>query len=234
MNIIITGASSGIGFATALQLAENPANKIIAIARDSNKLANLVNLANEKYGYCCITPLTLDLQQQDFSKLHTEINLLGEIHILINNAGALINKPFAELSEIDWLEMFTANVLSAVKMSKLVATFMGFSQRGHIVNIGSMGGFQGSAKFAGLSAYSASKAALANLTECFAAEYSHKNIACNCLALGAVQTEMLAKAFPSYQAPINSEEIAKYIAFFCQHGQYFQNGKIIPLSLSTP
>lgn len=97
-----------------------------------------------------------------------------------------------------------------------------------------MGGFQGSAKFPGLSAYSSSKAALACLTECLAEEFKDKNIAFNCLALGAVQTEMLNEAFPGYKAPLNASDMAAYIANFSINGHQYFNGKIIPVSLSTP
>src|SRR5581483_7914106 len=82
----------------------------------------------------------------------------------------------------------------------------------HIVNIGSMGGFQGSSKFPGLSAYSASKAALHNLTECLAQEFIDLGIKVNCLALGSAQTEMLEKAFPGYESPVMAFEMGKYIA----------------------
>src|SRR5581483_12509954 len=91
----------------------------------------------------------------------------------------------------------------------------------HIVNIGSMGGFQGSAKFPGLSAYSASKAALHTLTECLAQELTERQIKVNCLALGSVQTEMLEEAFPGYQSPVLAFEMGKYVADFALTGHKF-------------
>ena len=97
-----------------------------------------------------------------------------------------------------------------------------------------MGGFQGSAKFPGLSLYSASKGALAILSECMAEELSEYKISVNCLALGAAQTEMLTEAFPDYKAPLSAEQMAAYIADFALKGQQFFNGKILPVSLSTP
>jgi NAD(P)-dependent dehydrogenase (short-subunit alcohol dehydrogenase family) len=102
------------------------------------------------------------------------------------------------------------------------------------LNIGSMGGFQGAAKFAGLSAYSASKAALANLTETLATELSAKNIIVNCLALGSVQTAMFDEAFPNATAALQTHEIAEYIAWFALNGHFFHQGKVIPVSMSTP
>jgi NAD(P)-dependent dehydrogenase (short-subunit alcohol dehydrogenase family) len=97
-----------------------------------------------------------------------------------------------------------------------------------------MGGFQGSSKFPGLSAYSASKAALASLTECMAEELKSDGIHVNCLALGAVDTEMLRQAFPGYQAPVSSEDMARFIGEFSINQRTFFNGKIIPVSSSTP
>jgi NAD(P)-dependent dehydrogenase (short-subunit alcohol dehydrogenase family) len=112
--------------------------------------------------------------------------------------------------------------------------FMGRAGDTHIVNIGSMGGFQGSSKYPGLSFYSASKAAIANLTESLAVEFCNTKIFVNCLALGAVQTEMLAQAFPGYKAPIKPEEMAGFIGDFALHGHQFMNGKILPVALSNP
>lgn len=97
-----------------------------------------------------------------------------------------------------------------------------------------MGGFQGSAKFAGLSAYSSSKAALSGLTECLAEELKPNGISVNCLAIGAVQTEMLSKAFPGYKAPLSPAEMAGFIQYFALNGHRYFNGKILPVSITTP
>lgn len=97
-----------------------------------------------------------------------------------------------------------------------------------------MGAFQGSAKFAGLSAYSASKAALHTLTECLALELADRNVKVNCLALGSAQTEMLEQAFPGYESPVMAYEMGKYIAGFALEGHRFFNGKILPVALTTP
>ena len=97
-----------------------------------------------------------------------------------------------------------------------------------------MGGFQGSSKFPGLSLYSASKGAVAVLTEAMAEEFKDEGISVNCLALGAVQTEMLEEAFPGYKAPLSADEMGKYIAGFALTGNRYFNGKILPVSVSTP
>ena len=97
-----------------------------------------------------------------------------------------------------------------------------------------MGGFQGSIKFPGLAAYSTSKAAICSFTELFAEEYKDSGISMNCLCLGAVQTEMLQEAFPGYEAPMNPEEMAEFICEFTLNAHRWMNGKVIPVSLSTP
>jgi 3-oxoacyl-[acyl-carrier protein] reductase len=97
-----------------------------------------------------------------------------------------------------------------------------------------MGGIQGSSKFPGLAAYSSSKGALITLTEMLAEEYKESNISFNALALGAVQTEMLAEAFPGYQASTTAREMARFIADFALNGHQFFNGKVLPVAHSTP
>jgi 3-oxoacyl-[acyl-carrier protein] reductase len=104
----------------------------------------------------------------------------------------------------------------------------------HIINISSMGGFQGSQKFNGLSYYSASKAAIASLSECLALEFSEAGISVNCLALGSVQTEMLNEAFPGYKAPVSPKVMAEFICDFALNGHKFINGKVIPVAISNP
>ncbi len=155
-----------------------------------------------------------------------------KIDILVNNAGLLINKPFTLLSKSDMNSIFNVNFFGVALLIQNLLPKM--NTNSHIVNIGSMGGFQGSSKFPGLSIYSASKAALANLSECLAEELKEQKISVNCLSIGAVQTEMLESAFPGYQAPLKAEEMASYIVDFSKNGHKFFNGKILPVSLSTP
>ena len=106
--------------------------------------------------------------------------------------------------------------------------------QGHVVTISSMGGVQGSLKFPGLAAYSSSKGAVITLTELLAEEYKTNGPSFNVLALGAVQTEMLAEAFPGYQAPLSAFEMADYIFGFSLTGHQYYNGKLLQVSNSTP
>lgn len=226
MNVIISGASRGIGYQVAREFARHKHN-VVAIARSET---NLIELKKE---FPSIEIIVLDLQQEDIRNV-VKLNRLTQegVDILINNAGQLINKPFLETTITEFKSQFNANVTTAVNLSQLVIPFMKVNS--HIINITSMGGFMGSSKFSGLSAYSTSKGALSILTECMAEELKDKKIIVNALALGAVETEMLKKAFPAYKAPLTSEEMAEYIVNFAITGNKFYNGKILPVALSNP
>lgn len=183
-----------------------------------------------------ITTLPFDITDEELEK--TLLPRIREsaphIDILINNAGFLVNKPFADISSEELMQVYTTNVFAPFRLMQLIVPLMPVSGSAHIVNIGSMGGFQGSGKFPGLSAYSSSKAALANLSELLAEELKEKKISVNCLALGAAQTDMLAEAFPGYKAPLSAEDMSEMLAWFAVNGQKFFNGKVLPVALSTP
>jgi NAD(P)-dependent dehydrogenase (short-subunit alcohol dehydrogenase family) len=226
--VIVTGASSGIGFEISKLLAKQE-HQVMAVARSAKPLDKLENI-NPDY----ITAVPTDLtKQEDVNHLiHKIRDKFDNIDILINNAGALINKPFAELSLEDWRSQIESNLISAVHITKQLLPH--FNKNAHIVNISSMGGFQGSAKFPGLTAYSVSKGGLSILTECLATELSDKNIKVNALCLGAVQTEMLKEAFPGIEAPVTAKEMGQYITDFALTGSRFLYGKILPVVFEDP
>ena len=233
MNIIITGASSGIGFETALEFTLHTQHKVVCIARSADKLRKLLEIARGINPDCTLLPVEFDIVNDDYAALVPFlVQRLGTIDILINNAGSLINKPFLETTAAELTEMLEANIVGHFNMIQNLLPLM--KSGSHIVNIGSMGGFQGSVKFPGLAAYSSSKAALHTLTECLAFELAESGIKVNCLALGSAQTEMLEKAFPGYQSPVMAFEMGKYVADFALSGQKFFNGKIIPVAVTTP
>ena len=231
MNIIITGASRGIGYATALELAANPKHQVYVLSRNTAALNALAEAGEEEFGYRNIHPITFDLKKVGNI---VEQLALSKVDILIHNAGTLLNKPFEETTHQDWHTVFEVNVFGVARLTQVLLPLLKASPSAHVINVSSMGGVQGSSKFPGLSAYSASKAALATLTECLAEEYKETSIRFNCLALGAVQTEMLAEAFPGYEAPLTSEEMGEYFAYFSLNGHKFYNGKVLPVAVSTP
>ncbi len=231
MNIVITGASRGIGKETALVLSRSRENHILAISRSESSLLKLSGASEFNNISYIATDLNKSLQSPDSFLKQLDSHFTG-IDILINNAGILINKPVTELSNSEIRLMTETHFLSPLLLIKEL--FSRFHRGSHIVNISSMGGFQGSSRYPGMAVYSASKAALANLTESLASEYEKEGIFFNCLALGAVQTEMLEEAFPGYRAPVRADEMAEFISWFSLEGSKFFNGKVLPVSVSNP
>lgn len=222
--IVITGAGRGIGF-ELVKILSSRGHEVLALSRNLHQLEKL----HLKGVHC----LAFDLTKTESFKALTPILIkLGQVDVLVNNAGFLVNKPFPELTDEDFKKSYEVNVFGPVKLIQTILPFM--PQNGHVVNISSMGGIQGSVKFPGLTAYSSAKAAILNVTELLAEEYKTTGPAFNALAIGAVQTEMLAEAFPGYQAPLQPAEMAAYIADFALTGNQFYNGKILQVSSSTP
>jgi NAD(P)-dependent dehydrogenase (short-subunit alcohol dehydrogenase family) len=231
MNIIITGGSRGIGRDAALCLSEDKDNRILITGRNEKALREVAGSASNENISWFTVDFSKNAGQMKFLIEHIN-SLFSIVDIMINNAGALVNKEFLELSDDENRLMMEVNYFVP---SMLIRSLQPLMRKGsHILNISSMGGFQGSAKFSGLSGYSASKAALACLTECLANEFIQSGISVNCLAPGSVQTEMLEEAFPGYKAPVTSAEMGKFIAYFAVNGNRFFNGKILPVALSTP
>ena len=234
MNIVITGASSGIGYELAKKLGANKDNVLFLLSRNIDKLNKLSIEIKEICNETKVHVIAYDLESPDYGKVEFMLKDCEHVDLLINNAGLMVMKGFLLLDSEDWLRIFNVNLFGQVELIRFLFPFLSKAAKPHILNISSMGGFQSSVKFEGLTAYSASKAALANLTEVLALEFSPKNIAVNCLAIGAVETPMLRQTFPDYEPPLNAEEMADFIAYFAVNGHRFFNGKILPVALSTP
>jgi len=237
MNIIVTGASRGIGYELTKLFASDSKNKVVAISRNRLKLEQLKRECSLNYRGSMVYPAVVDFNNKDFKRDITlqVLSHINSVDILINNAGALVNKPMEDLTSEEVEYMYRVNVISQFEFLRALLPYMGKGQLPtHIVNISSMGALQGSMKFPGLSAYSSSKAALATLTECLAEEFKDRNIFVNCLMLGAVQTEMFEEAFPGERTEMTPLLMAAYIRDFALTGTNFFNGKIIPVSKNTP
>ncbi|WP_445722569.1 SDR family NAD(P)-dependent oxidoreductase [Flavobacterium sp.] len=223
-NIIITGTSRGIGYELALQFA-NEGHNVLAISRKTPQ--SLIENPN-------ITCLAIDIS--DETQLEQVNNFVSttwkKVDILINNAGSLLHKPFQEITSKEFQDIYKVNVFAVAELTKICIPYM--SKGSHVITISSMGGIQGSTKFAGLAAYSSSKGAVITLSELLAEEYKEQGISFNVLALGAVNTEMLQEAFPGYEAPISATEMADYIYSFALTGNKFYNGKVLQVSSTTP
>lgn len=223
--IIITGTSRGIGYETAKLFADQ-GHQVLALSRNIQPIAILEH--ENIHTFSCDICNHLDLKKVK-SFIAQEWK---EVDILINNAGKLVNKPFSEISIVDFEEVYKVNVFGVAELTRIVLPFM--NSGSHVVSMSSMGGIQGSVKFPGLAAYSSSKGAVITLSELLAEEYKDTGIAFNVLAIGAVQTEMLEEAFPGYQAPLTAVEMGSYVKDFALTGNKFYNGKVLQVSSSTP
>jgi 3-oxoacyl-[acyl-carrier protein] reductase len=229
MNIIVNGGSKGIGKEVVLYLAQDINNQIIVTGRNEKAL-NRISSSCANVHPVPVDLSVLDKQSETFKE--KILNHFKIVDVLINMAGILISKEFMKIKDDEARLMMETNFFGPASVIRIVQPLM--QDGAHIVNISSMGGYQGSEKFKGLSHYSASKAAIACLSECLAEEFRNLGISVNCLALGAVQTEMLAEAFPGYKAPVNAREIARFISYFALEGHKFMNGKVIPVAINNP
>ena len=220
--IVVTGTSSGIGHQICIQAAKMNFH-VISVSRNIEPLKDIGGIES----------FAIDITNKD--SVDEFIASLKsrkiKIDILINNAGYLVSELFGDTTYDSFKKTFDVNVFGLAEITRSLIPII--NSDGHVINISSIGGVNGSKKFPGLSAYSSSKAAVIALTEVLAEEYQN-GPSFNVLALGAVQTKMLKEAFPDYNAETKPEEMAKYILDFAINGNKLFNGKLISVSNSNP
>ena len=220
--IVVTGTSSGIGHQICIQAAKMNFH-VISVSRNIEPLKDIGGIES----------FAIDITNKD-SVDEFIANLKSKkikIDILINNAGYLVSELFGDTTYDSFKKTFDVNVFGLAEITRSLIPII--NSDGHVINISSIGGVNGSKKFPGLSAYSSSKAAVIALTEVLSEEYQN-GPSFNVLALGAVQTKMLKEAFPDYNAETKPEEMAKYILDFAINGNKLFNGKLISVSNSNP
>ena len=220
--IVVTGTSSGIGHQICIQAAKMNFH-VISVSRNIEPLKDIGGIES----------FAIDITNKDSVDEFID-NLKSQkikIDILINNAGYLVNELFGDTTYDSFKKIFDVNVFGLAEITRSLIPII--NSDGHVINISSIGGVNGSKKFPGLSAYSSSKAAVIALTEVLAEEHQN-GPSFNVLALGAVQTKMLKEAFPDYNVDTKPEEMAKYILDFAINGNKLFNGKLISVSNSNP
>jgi NAD(P)-dependent dehydrogenase (short-subunit alcohol dehydrogenase family) len=224
--VIITGAGKGIGFSLCKKFS-NEGWHTIGLSRNVDSLLGLE-------GVKCISADLSD--EKGISKVINELYAepASDFLAVIHCAGILINRRFEEITNAEIDEIFNINYLAPLKLTRGFMPIMRSSSKVHNLFIGSMGGFQGSSKYPGLSVYSSIKSAVSTLGECLAEEYKHTHIRFNTLALGAVDTEMLQEAFPGFVSGVSPEAISNWIYTFCLESYDLINGKVIPVAGSNP
>lgn len=227
--VCITGASKGLGYALVETFLKESDFEIAAVTGHGNELRKRLDseVENERV-HIIEANIGTDSGRRE---IRDRINKMPELRILIHNAGKLLFKPFLEITEKELKDIYNVNVFAPFHLTQELMPLM---KRAHIIHVSSVGGVDGSLKFAGLSAYSTSKAALNCLTEMLSEEFKETNNSFNCLALGSVATEMFAEAFPGVLASATPEIMAKYIFQFAIEAPKVMRGKIISLSRSNP
>ncbi|MEX1190310.1 MAG: SDR family oxidoreductase [Bacteroidia bacterium] len=224
--VIITGAGRGIGYELCKIYSEAGWNTI-GISRNINSLSSLEG----------VQAISSDLRSEKaFADLSTSLLQIpvSDYLVVIHNAGVLINKPFIDTSDLDIAELFEVNYLAPLKLTRALLPLMEKYKKVHNLFLGSMGGFQGSSKYPGLSVYSSMKAAISGLSECLAEEFKQTEIKFNTLALGAVDTEMLEEAFPGFVSGVSAGQMSAWIFKFSESAFGLINGKVIPVAGANP
>ncbi len=206
--IIITGASSGIGAATARELARRGATVVLA-ARRQDELATL-QAAIERQGGRALVVQTDVSERVDIERLvQTTLDTYGRIDVLVNNAGISPGKPIAELSDADIRRVFDVNLLAPARLASLIVPQMREQGGGIIVNIGSVAG-----EIATSNVYAATKWGLRGLNDALRRELRHDNIALVLIAPGFIRTAITLGAKLPMPGP---ELIAQAVAEGIRH-----------------
>jgi 3-oxoacyl-[acyl-carrier protein] reductase len=184
---VVTGASSGIGFAVACMLCEEGAN-VMMIARDPQRLERAATRAKGQ-GPRRVAALPLDVMSHEAAdRVRTECDrVLGPVDVLVNNAGTSFNRPLAQLSDADWQSQWELHVMAPMHFMRAFAPDMAERGWGRIVNVSSASGKRPTLTNI---AYSVTKAALLSLSRAFAETYASTGVLINAVAPGLVDTEL--------------------------------------------
>lgn len=226
--VLVTGAGRGVGLATVQALLSMEGVRVIAVSRVLAALEPVAAL-EPRLELCPV-----DLVAPDSAERVAAFVGQRRLHALVHNAGLLHKADMGHHRRADLERVFLTNAIVPLELSQALAPMLSGEPAGHIVHIGSMGGFQDASKFPGLVAYSSSKAALACMAQCMAEEFKDRGIRSNCLALGAVDTEMLRAAFPGYTAVTKADAMGSFVAEFSLNGHNLFNGKVLPVATTTP
>jgi len=186
---IITGASSGIGKATALLLAQHKFI-VILISRNSYELNSICNDINSSGGIASYFSVDLADSNSVENFVHTISKSYKKIDVLINNAGDMQPSPIESAKFSDWENMVTVNLLSVAKLTKLLLPLLIFEGGGNIINILSTAAYEAHENF---SIYSATKHALRAFSESLRKEVQASNIRVTCLSPSTVDTHLISK-----------------------------------------
>ncbi len=230
---LVTGASQGIGRACALKLASAGA-AVAAAARNQEKLNQLVSEITAAGGQAAAFPLDVGDEEQIKSTVKAAIAQFGKIDILVNNAGITRDQLVMRMKRADWDSVLQTNLTSAYLATQQVIGSMLKQRWGRIINITSVFGQMGQA---GQANYAASKAGLIGLTMAIAREVGSRNITCNAVAPGFIETAMTAALSEDFkqtavkQIPLGRvgsvDDVAAAVEFLSSEGASYITGHVL-------
>jgi len=185
--VVITGASSGLGEATAKRLSEEGAILVLA-ARRSDRIEKLANTINENGGKAIAIPTDVTNAKQVQSLVDSAVHQFGKIDVLLNNAGLMPLSAFESLKVDEWEQMIDVNIKGVLYGIAAALPYMKKQKSGHFINVSSVAGHK---IFAGSAVYSATKSAVRVISEGLRQEVTPFNIRTTIISPGAVKTELL-------------------------------------------
>jgi 3-oxoacyl-[acyl-carrier protein] reductase len=230
---LVTGASQGIGHACSLKLAEAGAAVAVA-ARNQGKLEELVAQITAAGGQAAAFPLDVADEEQIKSVFKAAIAHFGKVDILVNNAGITRDQLVMRMKRADWDAVLNTNLTSAYLCIQQVIGSMLKQRWGRIINITSIFGQMGQA---GQANYAASKAGLIGLTMAIAREVASRNITCNAVAPGFIETAMTSGFTDEFRqnalkmVPLGRvgtpEDVANAVAFLASEEASYVTGHVL-------
>jgi NAD(P)-dependent dehydrogenase (short-subunit alcohol dehydrogenase family) len=224
---VVTGASRGIGAATAEAIAAAGAHVVLA-ARDREALDAVATRIRDAGGEA--TPAPTDVGSvKDVERLFAMVDEAGPLAALVCAAAVLTSAPLTETTSEIWEETLGVNLTGSFLCCRAAFTAMQAAGGGRIVNIASLSGVYATEKFPGLTAYNASKYGVIGLTEAIAVEGKELGISAICVSPGAVDTEMLRRANPELRPGLTPDQVANLIVALLGSPLVPASGANIPL-----